>query len=133
MAITTFLSPVTDPKELRRASNGERFPLDGQSPWHTQSPTAAGGTEASQGMWRIHAIKKMFDDFCGNWDATAMKARLLAIDDEMYKGWYQIGLIGFRTQFGGGSTIPELVVELQNSVVSLSNDKTSLYWAFQQD
>jgi hypothetical protein len=133
IAIEAFLSPNTDPKKLHEASNGERFPLDGQSPWHTQHPTEAGGTEASMGMWRIHAIKKMFDDFCGNWDATAMKARLLAIDNEMYKGWYPFGVIDFRTLFGGGSTIPDLVVELKDSVISLSNDKTSLYWAYKQD
>jgi hypothetical protein len=133
MAITTFVSPITDPKELRKASNGQRFPLDGQTQWHTGKPTNAGGTEASSGMRRIHAIRKMFDDFCGNWDAVAMEARLLAIDEEMGKGWYQLGLISFRTQFGGGSTIAKLVVDLLNNVVSLSNDQSSLYWAFQQE
>ncbi len=108
------------------------LPFDGQAVWHSQHPSEAGGTEHSMGMWRIHPVKKMFDDFCDHADALEMKKRLLAIDDEMYKGWYALSLINFKTQFGGGGAYTQIIEDFLNHVIKLSQDKTHLYWAFGQ-
>jgi len=82
------------------------------------------------GMWRIHPVKKMFEDFCDRPDAAAMKDRLLAIDAEMYKGWYELSLVEFRTHQGGGSAYPQIVGDFIDHVSSLSRNKSHLYWAF---
>ena len=84
------------------------------------------------GMWRIHAVKKMFVDFCDRADAVAMKDRLLAIDAEMYKGWYELTLVDFRTHQGGGSAYPKICSDFIEHVKKLSRNKNHLYWAFGQ-
>jgi hypothetical protein len=132
MVIQAFVDWKTDSSQLRKSTEATKqtVPFDGQSVWHDQSDTEAGGSERQMGMWRIHAIKKMFDDFCTDWDVVAMKQRLVAIDAEMYKGWYELSLIDFRTHHGGGSAYNELVEQFNDHVVKLAKDKTHLYWAF---
>lgn len=132
MVIEAYVDWKSDPAQRRKSvqtTNGA-FPFDGQAVWHTQTPTEAGGAEHSMGMWRIHAVKKMFDDFCNHADAVAMKKRLLAIDAEMYKGWYAMSLADARTGLGGGNATPQEIWQFINHVRLLSKDKTHLYWAF---
>ena len=132
MVMKAFVDWKTAQSERLKSiqSTNQAFPFDGQAVWHTQSPTEAGGTEHSMGMWRIHAVKKMFDDFCNHADPMAMKKRLLAIDKEMYKGWYELTLIDFRTHHGGGSAYPKIIEDFINHVIHLTKDKNHLYWAF---
>jgi hypothetical protein len=132
MVMKAFVDWKTDHGERQKSiqSTNGTFPFDGQAVWHTQSPTEAGGAEHSMGMWRIHAVKKMFDDFCDHADAVAMKNRLLAIDAEMYKGWYELTLVDFRTHQGGGSVYPQICGDFIDHVSKLSRNKNHLYWAF---
>ena len=125
MVMKAFVDWKTPNSERQKSIQSTRgtFPFDGQAVWHTQSPTEAGGEEHSMGMWRIHPVKKMFDDFCNNADASAMKDRLLAIDAEMYKGWYELSLVDARTSQGGGGAYPQIVGDFIDHVTNLSKDK----------
>src|SRR5262249_48939776 len=135
MVISAYVDWKTAPSQRTKSTqttNGV-FPFDGQAVWHTQLPTEASGTERSMGMWRIHPFVKMFDDFCGNQDDfSALKNRLWAIDEEMYKGWHEMDLVSAKTVFGGGSVYPQEVEDFIKHVSFLSQDKTHLYWAFGQ-
>ena len=83
-----------------------KFPFDGQAVWHVQGQSEASGAERSKGMWRIHPFRKMFDDFCGDQeDFDAIKKRLWAIDEEMYKGWHEMELDSARSGLGGEGPI----------------------------
>jgi hypothetical protein len=120
-------SPRNAGKQPKRARGHFR---SGASPLGGASSSEAGGEEYSRGMWQIHAIKKMFADFCRKVDPAAVKKRLLAIDDEMYKGWYQMTLVDFKTHHGGGSVHPIEIESFISHVISLTKDENHLYWAF---
>ena len=130
--IEKYIDWKTQPSDRWKATQESRgaFPFRGQSPWWGQQQSEAGGEEYSTGMWQIHAVKKMFADFCRKVDPAAVKKRLLAIDDEMYKGWYQMTLIDFKTHHGGGSVHPIEIESFVSHVRSLTKDKNHLYWAF---
>jgi len=135
MVIEMYVDWKVDNSERIKSTEATKggFPFTGQAVWHIQGNSEAGGAERAMGMWQIHPFKKMFDDFCGNQeDFDAIRKRLLAIDEEMYKGWHEMDLVSARTQFGGGSVYPGEVEAFINHVSGLSQDKTNLYWAFGQ-
>jgi hypothetical protein len=73
----------------------------------------------------------MFDDFCDLADAVAMKERLLAIDDEMYKGWYAMKVAtDVRPSLGGGDAIVQEILDFIGHVRDLTQNEKHLYWAF---
>jgi hypothetical protein len=103
----------------------------------------AGTYEQSRGMWRIHAVRDLFDDFCSmSKDYAALRSRLESIDDDMYAGWHELELVEARTGMGGGTAdeIPDnregqagrpgLIYEFIGNVRSLSKNNRHLYWAF---
>jgi hypothetical protein len=109
------------------------FPFKGQAVWHVQGQSEAGGAERAIGMWRIQPFRKMFDDFCGDQeDFDAIKKRLWAIDEEMYKGWHEMELVSARSGLGGGGAYKGEIEDFIGHVSSLSRDKSHLYWAFGQ-
>ena len=59
-----------------------------------------------------------------------MKARLEAIDEEMYKGWHELDMVSAKTSQGGGTAFGEMVWDFINHVRLLSEDDTHLYSAF---
>jgi hypothetical protein len=131
--IERYVDWKTQPSDRWKSTQATKgaFPFDGQSVWHGQQQSEAGGEEYSSGMWRIHAVKKMFDDFCSHVDPEAVKKRLLAIDAEMYKGWYEMQVAtDFRTHQGGGDGVPQEVWDFVRHVSLLTEDEDHLYWAF---
>jgi hypothetical protein len=63
-------------------------------------------------------------------DFDALTQRLLAIDDEMYRGWNEMDLVSAKTGMGGGNAVPAEVWDFVQHVSFLSGNKTHLYWAF---
>ena len=115
-------------REMTKATSGA-FPFDGNSGSYGQ----LGSEERSRGMWRIHPVNDLMNDFaCGHWDAAEMKDRLEEIDDEMYKGWHEMELAIARTGMGGGDAVDHLVKEFLDHVDALSHDDTNLYSSFGQ-
>jgi hypothetical protein len=92
MVIEMYVDWKVDNSERRKSTEATQgaFPFDGQAVWHIQGRSEAGGVERAMGMWRIHPFKKIFDEFCDNQDDfDALTQRLLAIDEEMYRGWHE--------------------------------------------
>lgn len=113
-------------REMTKATQGA-YPFDGASGLYRQSGTA----EQNRGMWRIHAVKDLFDEFgCTNWKDDDIKSRLESIDNLMYKGWYEMSLVEFKTHHGGGSAYNEAVGNFIDHVTYLTKDSKHLYWAF---
>ena len=113
-------------REMTKATSGA-FAFDGDSGVYGQF----GSEERHRGKWRIHPANHLFDEFgCGDWDAAAMKARLEAIDDEMYKGWHELDMVSAKTSQGGGTAFGEMVWDFINHVRLLTQDETHLYSAF---
>lgn len=131
MNIITYVDIKTTGAKLRdmtKATQGA-FPFNGASGLYSQSGTR----ERHRGMWRIHAVKDLFDEFaCGAWNANDLKDRLEAIDDLMYKGWYEMTLVEFKTHHGGGSAYDPAVEHFLNHVTFLTKDDNHLYAAFRQ-
>jgi hypothetical protein len=133
LVIEMYVDWKVDNSERRKSTEATQgaFPFDGQAVWHTQSLSEAGGIERAMGMWRIHPFKKIFDEFCDNQDDfDALTQRLLAIDEEMYRGWHEMDLVSAKTGMGGGNAVPGEVWDFVRHVSLLSGDKTHLYWAF---
>jgi hypothetical protein len=131
--IERYVDWKTQPSDRWKSTQATKgaFPFDGQAVWHGQQQSEAGGMEFAMGMWRIHAVKKMFDDFCNHVDPAAVKKRLLAIDDEMYQGWYAMQVAtDFRTHQGGGNAIVQETWDFVRHVSLLTEDEDHLYWAF---
>ena len=129
MAIAEYVDLNTGNAERRKMTNATSgaFPFDGDSGVYGQF----GSEERSRGKWRIHPAAHLFDEFgCGDWDAAAMKARLEAIDEEMYKGWHELDMVSAKTSQGGGTAFGEMVWDFINHVRLLSEDDTHLYSAF---
>jgi hypothetical protein len=55
--------------------------------------------------------------------------RLLAIEREMYKGWYAMDMVSAKIQMGGGGAYSSEVEDFLTHITFLSKDKTHLYWA----
>jgi hypothetical protein len=130
MNVTEYVDWKTSGAALRNMTKATQgtFPFDGASGLYTQSADERGG-----GMWRIHAVKDLFDEFtCGDWDAAALKSELEGIDDLMYKGWYQMTLVGAKTAQGGGGAYDPAVERFLHHVNLLTLDDNSLYAAFRQ-
>jgi hypothetical protein len=110
-------------REMRSGTGGV-YPFDGLSGVYGQQGTQ----EQHRGYWRIHAVNDLFNDFgCGQWDANAMKDRLIRIDQDMYKGWYEMTIIDFKTHQGGGASYDVEIEHFVNHVTHLSKDKNHLY------
>ena len=133
LVIEMYVDWKVDNSERRKSTEATQgaFSFDGQAVWHTQALSEAGGIERAMGMWRIHPFKKIFDEFCDNQDDfDALTQRLLAIDEEMYRGWHEMDLVSAKTGAGGGNAVPTEVWDFVQHVSFLSRDKTHLYWAF---
>jgi hypothetical protein len=131
--IERYVDWRTQPSDRSKSTQATRgaFPFDGQSVWHGQQFSEAGGEEFAMGMWRIHAVKKMFEDFCSHVDPAAVRKRLLAIDAEMYKGWYAMQVAtDFRTHQGGGAALPQEIWDFVRHVSLLTQEEKHMYWAF---
>ena len=113
-------------REMTKGTGGV-YPFDGESGAYSQQ----GSMEHNRGHWRIHTVRALFEEFgCEHWDAAAIKRRLLQIDSEMYAGWHELDLIGFKTHQGGGSAYDPEIGHFLDHVTYLSKDPTHLYWAF---
>ncbi len=119
MAVLMYVRFHTDNaarREMTSATNGI-YPFDGDSGTH--------------GNWRIYPMKSLFEEFaCGFSGVTALKRRLEWIDEEMYKGWYQLTLPDAQSSQGGGSAFGPLVPQFINHVRLQAKNRTHLYWAF---
>jgi hypothetical protein len=131
MNITTYADIKTTGAQLREMTKATRgaFPFDGESGLYAQS----GPVERYRGMWQIHPVQELYDDFCGqSWDAAALESSLEEIDSYMYKGWHTLSDVADRPgAFGGGSAYSPLVYEFINHVRLLAKDENHLYHAFE--
>jgi hypothetical protein len=131
MNITTYVDIKTTGAKLREMTKATQgaYPFDGPSGLYSQQGT----WERHRGMWRIHAVKDLFDEFaCGAWNPSDVQYRLEAIDALMYKGWYEMSLVEFKTHHGGGSAYNPAVGHFINHVNGLTRDDNHLYAAFRQ-
>jgi hypothetical protein len=131
MNIVTYVDIKTTGAKLREMTKATQgaFPFDGTSGLYSQSGTP----ERYTGMWRIHAVKDLFDEFaCGAWNGNDLKDRLVAIDDLMYRGWYEMTLVEFKTHQGGGSAYSPAVGHFLDHVTFLTRDDNHLYAAYRQ-
>jgi hypothetical protein len=82
-------------------------------------------------MWRIHAVRGLFDDFCSTpQDDAALRSRLESIDDDMYAGWHELELVEARGGMGGGTAQGDMIYDFIGHVRFLSKNNRHLYWAF---
>ena len=129
--ITAYVDFKTTGAQLREMTKHTHgvFPFDGPSGLYAQMGTA----ERTGGLWRIHAVRDLFDEFaCGTWDPDILKRSLENIEAMMYKGWYEMTLVSFKTHMGGGSAYDEAVGEFLNHVTLLVSDDNHLYSAFRE-
>lgn len=114
-------------RNMTKATQGA-FPFDGDSGLYAQTVD-----ERGRGMWRIHAVKDLFDEFaCGTWDPATLQRRLEGIDELMYKGWYEMNLVGAKSGLGGGGAYAPEVEQFLRHVTLLTEDNNHLYSAFRQ-
>lgn len=130
MNVTTYVDFKTTGAKLRemtQVTNGA-YPFDGASGLYRQTGTP----EQSRGMWRIHAVKDLFDRYgCRAWKDDEIQSSLESIDKLMDQGWYEMSLVEFKTHQGGGSAYNEAVGHFIGHVKNLSKDSNHLYSAFQ--
>jgi len=103
-------------REMTKASKGA-FPFRGDSD--------------GNGDWQLHPAADLFDDFSCKFDAVAVKERLEWVDEQMYMGWHDLDMVSAQASQGGGGGFGDMVWDFINHVNLLSQDPTSLYWAFQ--
>jgi len=114
-------------RDMIKATLGA-FEFDGESGLYAQHGTY----EQHRGMWRIHAVRDLFEDFCStSKDYAALRSRLESIDDDMYAGWHELELVEARAGMGGGTTQGDMIYDFIGHVRFLSkNNRQHLYWAF---
>jgi hypothetical protein len=112
-----------DTDEARRRqmtkATGETLPFDGDA-----------GT--GRGEWRIYPVADLMDDFACRFDPGEVKNRLLYTEDQMLQGWRSLIEVMVNSSQGGGPSFGPSVSTFVGHVNSLSQDQTSLYWAFSQ-
>jgi hypothetical protein len=126
MNLTEYCDWQTKGSKLRDMTEATKgmFPFDGASGLYDQSPG-----ERGQGMWRIHAVRELFDRFaCGPFSAAALQDNLEYIDELMFKGWYAMQSVAGRT-VGVNAYNPAVGLFLRH-VTSLTMDDNHLYAAF---
>jgi hypothetical protein len=118
LAIRAYVMKDTDEairRQMTRETNG-LLPFDGHA--------------GVVGEWRSHPVADLMDEFACRFDPGAVKARLLLIDDQMYQGRQSLVEVLANSSQGGGSLYGPSVSVFIGHVNSLSQDETSLYWAF---
>ena len=128
MNITDYVNWQTTGAALRNMTKATQgaFPFDGESGLYGQS-----GGERGRGMWRIHAVKDLFDQFaCGTWDDASLKWSLEGIEELMYIGWRDMKSVEARV--AGGNAYNPVVFQFLHHVNLLREDDNHLYAAFRQ-
>lgn len=117
-------------RDMTKATQGV-FPFDGESGFHGGG--GEGSDERQFGMWRIHPVKDLFDEFaCGTWSVATARASLESIEQLMYDGWYAMLMVGAHSTMGGGNLYDPALEQFLYHVKSMTNDDDSLYSIFRQ-